>query len=182
MPDESDTAQRGVNPAGTPDAGATSAETVDRPNAPAAVGSIQPGASASRRVRARLARRMTATRSQVRPVLEPLVTLHREIYPKADVALLQRAYDVADERHSGQKRKSGDPYITHPLAVTMILARLATDEPDPVQRLAKIRASMQANGQIQGAPAAPQAAPAPPTTPRWPSAAGPRNTVRSPPA
>ena len=55
MPDESDTAQRGVNPAGTPDAGATSAETVDRPNAPAAVGSIQPGASASRRVRARLA-------------------------------------------------------------------------------------------------------------------------------
>ena len=84
MPDESDTAQRGVNPAGTPDAGATSAETVDRPNAPAAVGSIQPGASASRRVRARLARRMTATRSQVRPVLEPLVTLHREIAAKTE--------------------------------------------------------------------------------------------------
>lgn len=127
MPDESDTAQRGVTPAGTPDAGATSAETADRPNAPAAVGSIQPGASASRRVRARLARRMTATRSQVRPVLEPLVTLHREIYPKADVALLQRAYDVADERHSGQKRKSGDPYITHPLAVATILADLGMD-------------------------------------------------------
>ncbi len=51
---------------------------------------------------------MTATRSQVRPVLEPLVTLHREIYPKADVATLQRAYDVAEERHAGQKRKSGE--------------------------------------------------------------------------
>ncbi|HCS56886.1 MAG TPA: GTP pyrophosphokinase, partial [Gordonia polyisoprenivorans] len=83
--------------------------------------------SASRRVRARLARRMTATRSPVRPVLEPLVTLHREIYPKADVALLQRAYDVADERHQGQNRKSGDPYITHPLAVATILADLGMD-------------------------------------------------------
>ena len=84
-------------------------------------------ASASRRVRARLARRMTATRSQVRPVLEPLATLHREIYPKADVALLQRAYDVAEERHRGQIRKSGDPYITHPLAVATILADLGMD-------------------------------------------------------
>ncbi|MDL9936441.1 RelA/SpoT family protein [Gordonia sp. ABSL1-1] len=83
--------------------------------------------SASRRVRARLARRMTATRSQVRPVLEPLVTLHREIYPKADVALLQRAYDIAEERHRGQSRKSGDPYITHPLAVATILADLGMD-------------------------------------------------------
>ncbi|WAC55286.1 RelA/SpoT family protein [Gordonia sp. SL306] len=86
-----------------------------------------PSSSASRRVRARLARRMTATRSPVRPVLEPLVTLHREIYPKADVALLQHAYDVADERHEGQQRKSGDPYITHPLAVATILADLGMD-------------------------------------------------------
>ncbi|MFT4043478.1 MAG: RelA/SpoT family protein [Gordonia sp. (in: high G+C Gram-positive bacteria)] len=83
--------------------------------------------SASRRVRARLARRMTATRSTVRPVLEPLVALHREIYPKADVVLLQHAYDVADERHRGQTRKSGDPYITHPLAVATILADLGMD-------------------------------------------------------
>ncbi|MGC5258661.1 RelA/SpoT family protein [Gordonia sp. DT218] len=86
-----------------------------------------PSSSASRRVRARLARRMTATRSTVRPVLEPLVTLHREIYPKADVALLQHAYDVADEKHEGQQRKSGDPYITHPLAVATILADLGMD-------------------------------------------------------
>ncbi|WP_018177378.1 RelA/SpoT family protein [Jongsikchunia kroppenstedtii] len=83
--------------------------------------------SASRRVRARLARRMTANRSGVRPVLEPLVALHREGYPKADVSILQRAYDVADERHRGQFRKSGDPYITHPLAVATILAELGMD-------------------------------------------------------
>jgi GTP pyrophosphokinase len=87
-----------------------------------------PAPSASRRVRARLARRITTkTNPPVRPVLEPLVTLHREIYPKADIAVLQRAYDVAERCHSGQRRKSGDPYITHPLAVATILAELGLD-------------------------------------------------------
>ena len=80
--------------------------------------------SASRRVRARLARRMTAQRSTVNPVLEPLVAVHREIYPKADLKLLQRAYEVAEQRHADQLRRSGDPYITHPLAVANILAEL----------------------------------------------------------
>ncbi|MBD0861451.1 RelA/SpoT family protein [Gordonia sp. zg691] len=131
MPDESDTAQRAVTPAGSPESGDSRNTVPADPTQPGAgtdlVRQTPASSSASRRVRARLARRMTATRSQVRPVLEPLVTLHREIYPKADVALLQRAYDVADERHSGQKRKSGDPYITHPLAVATILADLGMD-------------------------------------------------------
>ncbi|CAN5202082.1 RelA/SpoT family protein [soil metagenome] len=83
--------------------------------------------SASRRVRARLARRMTAQRSALNPVLEPLVAVHREIYPKADLVLLQRAYAVAEERHATQLRRSGDPYITHPLAVANILAELGMD-------------------------------------------------------
>ncbi len=84
--------------------------------------------SASRRVRARLARRITAQRhAAVKPVLEPLVAIHRELYPKANLTLLQRAFDVADERHAGQFRKSGDPYITHPLAVANILAELGMD-------------------------------------------------------
>ena len=83
--------------------------------------------SASRRVRARLARRMTATKSSIRPVLEPLVALHRDGYPKADVTVLQRAYDTAEAKHSGQFRKSGDSYITHPLAVATILADLGMD-------------------------------------------------------
>ena len=61
------------------------------------------------------------------PVLEPLATVHRTLHPKADLALLQRAYEVADARHAGQKRKSGDPYITHPLAVATILAELGMD-------------------------------------------------------
>ena len=83
--------------------------------------------SASRRVRARLARRMTAARPGFNPVLEPLVAVHREVYPKADVAILQRAYAVAEERHATQLRRSGDPYITHPLAVANILAELGMD-------------------------------------------------------
>jgi guanosine-3',5'-bis(diphosphate) 3'-pyrophosphohydrolase len=84
--------------------------------------------SATRRVRARLARRITAQRpGPVRQVLEPLAAVHRELHPKADLALLQRAYDVAEDKHSEQKRKSGDPYITHPLAVSTILAELGMD-------------------------------------------------------
>src|SRR5436853_7379114 len=80
--------------------------------------------SASRRVRARLARRMTARSGAINPVLEPLVAVHKEMYPKADFTMLQRAYEVADVRHSTQFRRSGDPYITHPLAVANILAEL----------------------------------------------------------
>ncbi|MET0188773.1 MAG: HD domain-containing protein, partial [Pseudonocardia sediminis] len=84
--------------------------------------------SATRRVRARIARRMTPQRvAIVKPVLEPLAAVHRALHPKADLALLQRAYDVAADKHEGQKRKSGDPYITHPLSVATILAELGMD-------------------------------------------------------
>ena len=83
--------------------------------------------SASRRVLARLARRMTAQRSAISPVLEPLVAVHLEIYPKADLMILQRAYEVAEAKHASQSRRSGDPYITHPLAVASILAELGMD-------------------------------------------------------
>ncbi|GAA4847951.1 RelA/SpoT family protein [Saccharopolyspora rosea] len=85
-------------------------------------------ASATRRVRARLARRITAQRAaHVKPVLEPLAAVHRELHPQADLGLLQRAYDVAEDKHQDQRRKSGDPYITHPLAVATILAELGMD-------------------------------------------------------
>ncbi len=84
--------------------------------------------SATRRVRARLARRITAQRpGPIRQVLEPLAVVHRELHPQADLALLQRAYDVAENKHSHQQRKSGDSYITHPLAVSTILAELGMD-------------------------------------------------------
>ena len=96
------------------------------PGAPKAPDAPKPS-SASRRVRARLARRMTAQRGAVNPVLEPLVSVHRAVYPKADLSMLQRAYEVAESKHEGQLRRSGDPYITHPLAVATILAELGMD-------------------------------------------------------
>ncbi len=83
-----------------------------------------------RRVRDRLARRIvtgTQRSSTVRPVLEPLLAIHRGAHPKIDARLLQRGYDLAEERHRGQLRKCGDPYITHPLAVATILAELGMD-------------------------------------------------------
>jgi len=84
--------------------------------------------SATRRVRARIARRMTPQRvATVKPVLEPLASVHRALHPKADLGLLQGAFDVAEIKHEGQQRKSGDPYITHPLAVAAILAELGMD-------------------------------------------------------
>jgi GTP pyrophosphokinase len=60
----------------------------------------------------------------VNPVLEPLIKTVRATHPKADIRLIERAYEEAAHWHAGQKRKSGDPFITHPLAVATILAEL----------------------------------------------------------
>ena len=79
---------------------------------------------ASAGVRRRLARLGAPRGGGVNPVLEPLIKTVRRTHPKADVRLIERAYDVAAQMHSGQSRKSGDPYITHPLAVATILAEL----------------------------------------------------------
>ncbi|MCW2747115.1 MAG: pyrophosphokinae, partial [Nocardioidaceae bacterium] len=67
--------------------------------------------------------------SSANPVLDPLIRIYKNTHPKGDVALIQRAYDVAERMHDGQKRKSGDPYITHPLAVATILAELGMTAP-----------------------------------------------------
>ena len=82
-----------------------------------------------RRVRDRLARRLVTTNRQspIQPVLEPLLAIHKASHPKADARKLQHAYDVAEQCHHGQLRRSGDPYITHPLAVATILAELGMD-------------------------------------------------------
>ncbi|MGW2252671.1 RelA/SpoT family protein [Kitasatospora sp. NPDC001660] len=88
--------------------------------------------SAAGGMRARLARLGGQRSSVLNPVLEPLFRSIRANDPKADPALLrdiERAYAVAEKWHRGQKRKSGDPYITHPLAVATILAELGMDAP-----------------------------------------------------
>ncbi|MFE7121683.1 RelA/SpoT family protein, partial [Streptomyces sp. NPDC057654] len=108
-------------PADRPALGATSARPAPRPTA---------RSGSSNRVRARLARLGVQRSSPYNPVLEPLLRIVRGNDPKADASTLrqiEKAYQVAERWHRGQKRKSGDPYITHPLAVTTILAELGMD-------------------------------------------------------
>ncbi len=56
-----------------------------------------------------------------------VVEAHRAHHPDADLDPLRRAYVLAESSHRGQMRKSGEPYITHPLAVTLILAELGAE-------------------------------------------------------
>ncbi len=56
-----------------------------------------------------------------------LVRTHRGIHRGADGRSLREGYEVAERLHRGQMRKSGEPYITHPLAVAQILADLGMD-------------------------------------------------------
>ncbi|WP_025273904.1 RelA/SpoT family protein [Haloglycomyces albus] len=58
-----------------------------------------------------------------------LLQVHRSRYHKADLLQVQRAYRIAEEMHRGQNRKSGEPYITHPIEVATILASLGVDTP-----------------------------------------------------
>ena len=81
--------------------------------------SVVPGS----RVRSRLA--WFGSRGHSTPAaIEPLLRAVRANHPKADTSLIVRAYEVAEKAHSGQRRKSGEPYITHPVAVATILAEL----------------------------------------------------------
>jgi guanosine-3',5'-bis(diphosphate) 3'-pyrophosphohydrolase len=61
-------------------------------------------------------------------VLAGLCAILRVTRPGASVEHIRRAYDVAAFWHEGQHRKSGDPYITHPLAVATILAGTGADD------------------------------------------------------
>ncbi|MFM5905812.1 MAG: RelA/SpoT family protein [Micrococcales bacterium] len=56
--------------------------------------------------------------------LNEILRIAKVNHPKADLSVIERAFVVAEEAHRGQLRKSGEPYITHPLAVTKILADL----------------------------------------------------------
>ena len=64
------------------------------------------------------------SRAQPAGAVDRLIKTVRLHHPKADTALLERAYATAEKAHRGQKRKSGEPYITHPVAVAQILADL----------------------------------------------------------
>ena len=70
-----------------------------------------------------------------RPAREPtpidgLLDTYRRMYPRAKTGVIERAYRVADKAHEGQERKSGEPYIIHPIAVAQIIADMGL--PDSV--------------------------------------------------
>ncbi|MEV6792317.1 HD domain-containing protein [Streptomyces sp. NPDC051320] len=67
------------------------------------------------------------SRSGLPAAIGHVAEAHRAHYPDADLTVLGRAYELAESSHRGQMRKSGEPYITHPLAVTLILAELGAE-------------------------------------------------------
>ena len=56
--------------------------------------------------------------------INEIVRICKANHPKADLTIIDRAFEAAELAHRGQTRKSGEPYITHPIAVTRILAEL----------------------------------------------------------
>ena len=58
----------------------------------------------------------------------PLLAAYRELHPRGDTDLIERAYRTAAAAHDGQTRKSGEPYVHHPLAVATIVARQGLDD------------------------------------------------------
>ncbi|MHB9858614.1 RelA/SpoT family protein [Streptomyces sp. YIM S03343] len=69
----------------------------------------------------------TTARDRLPDAIGHVADAHRAHYPDADLEPLRRAYVLAESSHRGQMRKSGEPYITHPLAVTLILAELGAE-------------------------------------------------------
>ncbi|MDX2599457.1 HD domain-containing protein [Streptomyces caniscabiei] len=67
------------------------------------------------------------TRDRLPDAISHVAEAHRAHHPDADLEPLRRAYVLAESSHRGQMRKSGEPYITHPLAVTLILAELGAE-------------------------------------------------------
>ncbi|MFI8855569.1 RelA/SpoT family protein [Streptomyces prasinus] len=106
---------------------------------PVTTGSATPGhatpAGTRRKARSRLDLRRLgraallgpASRDRLPDAIGHVVDAHRAHHPDADLDPLRRAYLLAESSHRGQMRKSGEPYITHPLAVTLILAELGAE-------------------------------------------------------
>lgn len=59
---------------------------------------------------------------------DTLIACVRKYHPSTDISMIEKAYKIASKAHEGQKRKSGEPYIIHPLCVAIILADLELDK------------------------------------------------------
>jgi len=61
-------------------------------------------------------------------LFEELIKIVKSYHPSADISMIEKAYLIADQAHKNQLRKSGEPYIIHPLCVAIILAELELDK------------------------------------------------------
>ena len=75
-------------------------------------------------------RGIVETKDFVDPVAlhDELIMRIRRYHPNTDIRMLEKAYRIANDAHRGQVRKSGEPYIIHPLCVAIILADLEMDK------------------------------------------------------
>ncbi|MDG2111295.1 MAG: RelA/SpoT family protein, partial [Actinomycetota bacterium] len=80
---------------------------------------------------AAVSRRVLPWRRSSAPIasqVQPVVERYRARWPRRDTSLIVRAYERAHEAHDGQRRKSGEPYILHPVAVASVVAELGLDD------------------------------------------------------
>jgi guanosine-3',5'-bis(diphosphate) 3'-pyrophosphohydrolase len=94
---------------------------------PATVEQLLPDTAPPRRMAARALARIGGRKS-IPKEIEPLVRAMRTHHPKVEMGGMIRAFEIAEDAHRGQLRRSGEPYITHPVAVAQILADLGMDE------------------------------------------------------
>ncbi len=59
---------------------------------------------------------------------DKLIAMIKKYHPSDDYSLIEKAYKLADDAHKEQKRRSGEPYIIHPLSVAIILAEFELDK------------------------------------------------------
>ena len=64
---------------------------------------------------------------QIKSQISYLCSVLEEYLPKEEIELVKKAHKIAEKAHSGQFRKSGEPYISHPLSVALIIAELKLD-------------------------------------------------------
>ncbi|MBL1085127.1 bifunctional (p)ppGpp synthetase/guanosine-3',5'-bis(diphosphate) 3'-pyrophosphohydrolase [Streptomyces actinomycinicus] len=124
-----------TNPATPGPVSPTAPQASAVPAVAGAVGTATTGTTTRRKSRPRIDLRRLgraallgpAVRGKLPDAIGHVVDAHRAHYPDADLEPLRRAYVLAESSHRGQMRKSGEPYITHPLAVTLILAELGAE-------------------------------------------------------
>ncbi len=114
-------------------AGATGRAGEPRPRGQSALGALPRGQSTGEAARSSSAASIAVgasgePRSQdLPPAVRELLVILEGRWPESDLDVVVRAYRLAEEAHRGQTRLSGEPYISHPLAVARILAEIGLD-------------------------------------------------------